>query len=120
MDGAKPWAYRPQQHDDWGVMRDADGDLAARALGPEFHDAYLCEVHRLASTDPVEKRAREIVRAVNCHDDLVAALKAITDHFAAVMSGPLVSGFVTFANGVEGIPTIVDARAALAKVEQST
>lgn len=70
--------------------------------------------------DVAHANAAFIVRACNCHDDLVAALKAVTDHFAAVMSGPLVSGFVTFANGVEGIPTIADARAALAKVEQST
>lgn len=44
-----------------------------------------------------------------------AALKAVTDHFADVMAGPMIAGHgVTFANGVAGIPTIKAARAALA------
>lgn len=48
--------------------------------------------------------------------DIKDALKAITDHFADVMGGPFL-GHVTFADGVEGIPTIKAARAALAKAE---
>jgi hypothetical protein len=37
--------------------------------------------------------------------------QALTDHFAAVMGGPMISGRgVTFKNGVEGIPTIKAAR----------
>jgi uncharacterized protein YcsI (UPF0317 family) len=54
------------------------------------------------------------LRALNA--ELVAALEAITDHFAAVMGDPFLAG-VTFANGVEGIPTIAKARAALAKAK---
>ena len=42
------------------------------------------------------------------------ALTQVTDHFAAVMGGPMVSGRgITFANGVEGIPTIAKAREVL-------
>ena len=42
------------------------------------------------------------------------ALKQVTDHFAAVMGGPMVSGRgITFANGIEGIPTIARAREVL-------
>jgi len=49
---------------------------------------------------------------------LVAALREITDHFAAVMGGPLITGQgVRFQHGVEGIPTIAAARAVLAKAE---
>lgn len=47
--------------------------------------------------------------------ELMAALQSVTDHFADVMSGPLISSHVKFANGVEGIPTIANARAILAK-----
>ena len=42
------------------------------------------------------------------------ALTQVTDHFAAVMGGPMVSGRgITFINGVEGIPTIARAREVL-------
>jgi hypothetical protein len=45
---------------------------------------------------------------------LRAALRAITDHFASVMGGPMIKGAgIKFENGVEGIPTIAAARAAL-------
>ena len=44
-------------------------------------------------------------------------LQKITDHFAAVMGGPLVTGQgIVFANGVEGIPTIAAARNLLAEL----
>lgn len=47
--------------------------------------------------------------------ELRDALQEITDHFAAVMNGPMISGRgVTFANGVEGVPTIAKARKVLA------
>lgn len=51
-------------------------------------------------------------------DELLAALTAITDHFANVMGGPMISGQgVTFANGVDGIPTIKRARELIAKAK---
>ncbi|MGY6037818.1 hypothetical protein [Aeromonas sp. AE23HZ002T15] len=50
--------------------------------------------------------------------ELLAALVATTEHLAKVMGGPLIAGAgVTFANGVEGIPTIMKARAAIAKTK---
>lgn len=60
------------------------------------------------------------VRAVMTplEQQLLCALKEITEHHAAVMGGPLVTGQgVRFKDGVEGIPTIVRARAAIAKAE---
>ena len=58
----------------------------------------------------------ERLRAINA--ELLAALEAITNHFADVMAGPMVAGRdVTFANGVEGIPTIKTARDILAKAK---
>lgn len=45
---------------------------------------------------------------------LEAALRQVTDHFADVMGGPLIAGSgVTFHSGIENIPTIKAARAAL-------
>lgn len=45
---------------------------------------------------------------------LTGALQRITDHFAAMVGGPMIAGSgITFANGVEGIPTIANARAIL-------
>lgn len=114
MDGKKPLVYRPQPHDDWGIIRDADGDLAARACGPEFYDHDLCEGHRTAGTDPVEERAREIVRAVNCHDDLVAALKNARQALEAAVRAYASQTEVTDHRIIQQID------AALTKVEQST
>jgi hypothetical protein len=52
--------------------------------------------------------------AVGEIERLRAALQAITDHFASVMDGPMIRGAgIEFKNGVEGIPTIARARAAL-------
>jgi hypothetical protein len=46
---------------------------------------------------------------------MLKALEKITGHFAGVMGGPLVTGQgIAFANGIEGIPTIANARAAIA------
>lgn len=62
--------------------------------------------------------AEFIVRAVNNHDSLVAALKDVTDHLARVMAGPMIAGHgIEFINGVDGIPTIKAAREAIAKAE---
>jgi hypothetical protein len=48
--------------------------------------------------------------------ELRDVLQKITDHFADVMGGPMVSGRgITFENGVEGIPTIKAARMVLNK-----
>lgn len=69
-----PWAYRPNEHDDWGWIRDADGNLAATArdgrVWSEDFDRY-----REAKTDPYEPNAAFICKAVNNHDALVQALK---------------------------------------------
>jgi hypothetical protein len=60
---------------------------------------------------PIEDKQ---LRAINA--ELLDALVKITDHFAAVMGGPMIAGKgVEFADGVECIPTIKAARAAIAK-----
>src|SRR4051812_18441778 len=69
-----PWAYRPLKHDDWGWIRDADGSLAATARDGRVMSERFDEF-RAAKKDPYAANAELIVKAVNNHDALVAALK---------------------------------------------
>ena len=63
-------------------------------------------------------RADANARLIAAAPDLLEALEAITAHFADVMGGPMIAGRgVNFANGVDGIPTIVAARTAIAKAK---
>ena len=72
-------------------------------------DSHYCDSRPFCDEKDEELTA---LKALNA--ELVAALTAITNHFAAVMGGPFVTGAgVRFVNGVEGIPTIARARAAL-------
>lgn len=78
-----PWAYRPQEYDDWGVIRttvaNADGwhpvVAVARYVG-EPSEADLNE-HRRNKTDPSYANAAFIVHAVNNHAGLVDALREV-------------------------------------------
>lgn len=76
-----PLAYRSQEHDDWGYIRDA----TRRVIAVARYDTELSEddLHdfRRRKADPSEPEARLIIRSVNAHDDLVAALKAMVDRW---------------------------------------
>ena len=64
---------------------------------------------------------REVTSLTAERDRLRVALKAITDHFAGVMAGPMVAGRgVKFANGIDGIPTIAAARIELGESDGSS
>ena len=39
-----PWRYRPEKHDDWGCVRDADGNPVASTCPPGVGNAF-CEAH---------------------------------------------------------------------------
>lgn len=104
-----PWEYRPQQYDDWGIVRSADSawdGIVARGFGARYLDESEEDRHRAARTDPYEANARLIAAAPELYDALVAAVALLrafvhedTDRLAAaVLSG---------------------ARAALAKAEGS-
>lgn len=71
-----PWVYQSKRHDDWGWIRDANGDLAAIArdgrVASGEHDDY-----RRTGKDPYGANAALIVKAVNCHDALVNALSLL-------------------------------------------
>ena len=70
---ALPWAIRPRRYDDWGFIRGSDGSMACIARG-DSSETY--DAHRSAGTDPCQANATLIVRAVNAHAELVAALEA--------------------------------------------
>ncbi len=68
------WVYRPQELDDWGVVRDSSGFIVARAIDPCVSDADI-NAHRAAKTDPYESYGRLIAAA----PELVDALKEARD-----------------------------------------
>jgi hypothetical protein len=92
-----PWQALQDEYGDWRVEDSAGKDI--------------CNLGVL-----VDPQTEPDARLIAAAPDLLAALEAITDHFAAVMEGPIAkAGGITFENGVEGIPTIAQARAALAR-----
>lgn len=66
-----PWAYRPNEHDDWGVIRGAEdvGPFAGlRRIVARSHDDESCadyDAHRAAGTDPRACNGEFIVALVN-------------------------------------------------------
>ena len=73
----KRWIYRPQEHDDWGIVRDADRDDSGfhRVICQANYVASPDELtaHRINGTDPAEANARLIAAA----PDLLAVCKDI-------------------------------------------
>ena len=59
-----PWAVRSQEFDDWGIIRDADLERAARAEWSRDDDL---DSHRVAGTDPAQPNADFIVLACNSY-----------------------------------------------------
>jgi len=69
-----PWAYRPLEHDDWGFIRDVDGNITAVArYGLHLEQSEL-NAFRAVKKDPSEANARLIVSAVNSHNELIRLL----------------------------------------------
>lgn len=72
---AGPWKYRPDRHDDWGVIRGGeiqDGKFGplkppvARAA-PLWHDPKDFDEHRSAGTDPMKDNGIFITELVNAY-----------------------------------------------------
>jgi hypothetical protein len=79
-----PWEYRPHRHDDWGWIRGPKGDaefgpLVATARSGSWDTVDTLGEHRRNGTDPFGANAALIVKAVNNHESLLAALKSIAE-----------------------------------------
>lgn len=59
-----PWAYRPDKHDDWGTVRDADGHPVANTCPPglaqDFRDARLQQAPSVTAWKAGPPQARAI------------------------------------------------------------
>lgn len=78
-----PWAYRPELHDDWGVVR-AGRFWICQAKDPNVCSDEQLAQHRAAKTDPWEANAHLIAAAPELYEVLalcVAELEA-TDPFS--------------------------------------
>lgn len=70
---AGPWKYRPREFDDWGMVRDGNGEhLVARArAGRDVDDAEF-DQHRTNNTDPYEGNARLMESAWSLAETVIA------------------------------------------------
>ena len=75
-----PWAYRPHEHDDWGIVRapvteqgQFMGGIICQARDPEALGETTLALHRAHGTDPWEANARLIAAAPG----LVEALRKL-------------------------------------------
>ncbi len=79
-----PWAYRPAEHDDWGIVRAPvieqgqwTGGIICQARDPEVLDQITLAKHREAKTDPWEANARLIAAAPEMAEALRSAVDAL-------------------------------------------
>ena len=99
----------------WWVWMGQDGSFEIWSLAPEFVDRFI-----ICSRNPIEHRAEESranARLLATAPELLIELEKVTDHLARVMGGPIMSRFIKFEDGVEGIPTIKAARAVIARAK---
>ena len=83
-----PWAYRPDEFDDWGVVKSAPREVGnydppfilrgviGQFRDPDKRDDAVLDGHRLAGTDPWEANASLIVLLRNNLNTIIAALEA--------------------------------------------
>lgn len=78
---ALPWAYRPQEHDDWGVIRGREktewGSLPMVARGHYNEYTTDDDEHRRNKTDPFAPNSLLIVEVVNALPSLLARIEAL-------------------------------------------
>ena len=106
-------------------IRDADHEQASdvgfllRLLDNEIHDVEMIS-HEVSKVYDVLTHGRiskphtsadcVILEVEQLQADemepVLAALKAVADHLKGVLSGPIVSRYVTFENGVDNVPTL--------------
>jgi len=69
-----PYRYRPQEFDDWGVIRDERGFVVGTSRNPDAHDM---SGYRVARTDPFEANGHLFASAPAMYDALETALGAL-------------------------------------------
>jgi hypothetical protein len=74
-----PYLYRPNKHDDWGVLRCANGwPVASAKMGRDWTEEEW-EAHRAAKTDPMGDTALFIAHACNTYYPTQARLRSLTE-----------------------------------------
>jgi len=119
-----PWVYRPREFDDWGWIRDSEGDLAACARGEKGGKPH--HEHRIDGTDPYGQYAAFIVEAVNNHDRLTRENEALVSVLKATQ-GRIMNAIIDLGSGhtkaqvsrtLQGIIEFVDG--ALSSLKEGT
>jgi hypothetical protein len=93
VDLGLPWAHRPLEYDDWGMIRDTHSSPVCDACcGAQYTDLEADEARRTKTVPPkVQAIADHIILACNAHADLVAALKPFAEA-AEMYSWPVHEG----------------------------
>ena len=60
----KPFAYSPNEFDDWGMIRASNGDIVLR-VSPGGGDGISFEEHRRRGTDPYKVFGEKVVKVLN-------------------------------------------------------
>ena len=81
-----PWSVRPQELDDWGIIRGSNGHLACIARQPVYNDDESLNEHRKNKTDPSHANAALIVRAVNSFEPMKEALENLTKRYCDLVN----------------------------------
>jgi hypothetical protein len=63
-----PWKYRPDEYDDWGTIKSADGLPTVKVCPGRWTKDF--DMHRKNNTDPGFDTAAFIVKACNNHAKL--------------------------------------------------
>ena len=103
-----PWAYRPHEFDDWGMVRGPQGEPITQAsLNCRHWSDEDLAAHRREGTDPVEANARLISSAPDLLEVARMIVKAAdVAHGSVLSNGPLVTAAraaLTKATGSRGL-----------------
>jgi hypothetical protein len=84
-----PWLYRPDQYDDWGVVKSGCFVLC-QVRDPLALDKDILSEHRVSGTDPWTANARRIARVPEMEAVIIAQAAEIARLKAALtIAGPI-------------------------------
>ena len=64
MTSMKPFAYSPNEFDDWGMIRSSNGNIVLR-ISSGGSDGISFSEHREKGTDPYRDFGEKVVKALN-------------------------------------------------------